>query len=248
MDLKEQNAIDGDPMRHWYYVAKHRAIRSLIGRRQFDRALDVGAGSGVFSRLLLADGAIRHATCVDPNYADDWVGQRRSDRIAFRKSVDEVDADLVLMIDVIEHVDDDVGLIADYARRARSGARFVISVPAFSFLWSGHDEFLEHRRRYTLGQLNSVAARAGLDVIESRYFFGMILPAVAALRLADRALKGDKPATGSALKAAPRWLNGALIAVHEIERTALFPVNRVAGVTAFCLAEKRDAAWAAAAA
>ena len=248
MDLKEQGAIGGDPMRHWYYVAKHRAIRSLIGRRHIDRVLDVGAGAGVFSRLLLADGAIGHATCVDPNYADDWVGQRRSDRIAFRKSVSEVDADLVLMIDVIEHVDDDVGLIADYARRARSGARFVISVPAFNFLWSGHDEFLEHRRRYTLEGLRSVVARAGLDVLDARYFFGMLFPAVAALRMADRALKGDGPATESALKAAPRWLNGALIAMHEVERAALFPVNRFAGVTAFCLAEKRDMAQAGAAA
>ena len=47
MDLKEENAIGGDPMAHWYYIAKCRAIRSLIGSRQFDRVLDVGAGSGL---------------------------------------------------------------------------------------------------------------------------------------------------------------------------------------------------------
>ncbi|NWG70024.1 MAG: methyltransferase domain-containing protein [Parvularculaceae bacterium] len=247
MDLKEENAIGGDPMAHWYYVAKHRAILDLIGKRPYDRALDVGAGSGVFSRMLLAEGMVRHATCVDPNYPQDWIGQRRSDRIAFKRSVSEVDAELILMIDVIEHVDDDVGLVADYARRAPAGARFVVSVPAFNFLWSGHDEFLEHRRRYTLDQLQGVVAGAGLHVVDTRYFFGMLFPAVAALRLAGRALKGDKPAT-SAMRAAPRWLNNALIAVHEIERAALFPVNRFAGVTAFCLAEKRSMALPSAAA
>lgn len=241
MDLKEESALGGDPMSHWYYVAKCRAIESLIGARKIERILDVGAGSGVISRKLIADGVARQAICVDPNYEDDWVGARRSDRIQFRKSVEEVDADLVLMIDVIEHVDDDRGLIAEYAAKAPSGARFVISVPAFDFLWSSHDEFLEHRRRYTLERLKGVVASAGLDVVDARYFFGAIFPAVAALRMAERALKGEKPATSSTLKAAPRWLNDALVAVCDLERAALFPVNRLAGVTAFCLAKKRGA-------
>ena len=198
--------------------------------------------------MLLAEGAVRHATCVDPNYQDEWTGARRSDRISFRKSVSEVDAELVLMIDVLEHVDDDRGLIAQYAAMAPSGARFLLTVPAFNFLWSSHDEFLEHRRRYTLDELKAVVTAAGLDVIDTRYFFGMIFPAVAALRMASRALQGDKPATQSGLKAAPQWLNDALVALHDLERAALFPVNRLAGVTAFCLAEKRGAAKGAAAA
>ena len=240
MDLKEESAIGGDPMSHWYYIAKCRAIRSMLGGKTVDRLIDVGAGSGVFSRMLLADGAARHATCVDPNYKDDWVGQRKSDRIAFRKSVEDVEADLVLMIDVIEHVDDDKGFIAEYAAKAPSGARFLVSAPAFEFLWSSHDEFLEHKRRYTLDQLKGVVTAAGLDVVDARYFFGMLFPAVAALRAVDRAMKGDRPATRSALKAAPRWLNDALVAIHDLERAALFPVNRMAGVTAFCLAEKRN--------
>lgn len=238
MDLKEENAIGGDPKNHWYYISKARAIKSLIGPEPVASLLDVGAGSGVFSRILVEDGAAGKATCVDPNYAEEWIGARRADRIAYRRSVETVDAPLVLMIDVIEHVDDDVALIADYAKRAKAGTRFVISVPAFDFLWSSHDEFLEHRRRYTLETLTAAVEGAGLEVNAARYFFGMLFPAVAALRLADRALKGDKEATQSALKAAPDWLNKTLVAIHDVERAALFPVNKIAGVTAFCLATK----------
>ena len=54
------------------------------------------------------------------------------------------------MMDVLEHVSDDVGLVREYAKRAKPGTRFVVSVPAFMWLWSGHDVFLEHHRRYTL--------------------------------------------------------------------------------------------------
>lgn len=242
MDLKEERAIGGDPKRHWYYIAKGRAIMSLVSGAPTERLLDVGAGSGVFSEMLVEKGIAKRSTCVDPNYEDDWVGARSGDKIAYRRAVERTDADLVLMIDVIEHVDDDKGLVAHYAATAAPGTRFLISVPAFEFLWSSHDDFLEHRRRYTLEGLQDVVRRAGLEVVAARYFFGLLFPAAAAMRLADRALKGDREATQSALKAAPDWLNKALVAVHDVERLALFPFNRLAGVTAFCLAEKRAVA------
>lgn len=238
MDLKEENAIGGDPGSHWYYISKGRAIKALIGRERARSLVDVGAGSGVFSRMLVEEGFAERAVCVDPNYTEEWVGSRRTDRIAWLRKVDTVDADLVLMIDVIEHVDDDAGLISDYVKMAAPGTRFIISAPAFNFLWSSHDDFLEHRRRYTLKSLQCAVEAAGLEPVETRYFFGMLFPAAALLRIADRALKGDKEATQSALKSAPDWLNDALVAVHDLERAALFPFNRLAGVTAFCVARK----------
>ncbi|MDZ7628298.1 MAG: methyltransferase domain-containing protein [Parvularculaceae bacterium] len=238
MDLKEERAIGGDPASHWYYISKGRAIRALIGEAHHDGVLDVGAGSGVFSRMLTAEGIAERATCVDPNYSDAQMKTASTGRVRYVRSVTETNASLVLMIDVIEHVDDDVALVADYAAIAPAGARFIISVPAFNFLWSSHDDFLEHRRRYTLETLEQTVIAAGLKPLSTRYFFGALFPAVAALRLADRALKGDKQAAASALKAAPEWLNRSLVAIHDVERAALFPFNKLAGVTAFCLAEK----------
>jgi len=238
MDLKEERAIGGDPSAHWYYIAKGRAIKALLGDAPIKTVLDVGAGSGVFSRMLVDEGRAGRAVCVDPHYDDEFMRARRTEEIDYVRSAGEVDADTLLMIDVIEHVDDDVALVRDYVSRAVPGARFLVSVPAFQFLWSSHDEFLEHRRRYTLAGLKTTIEAAGLEVRELRYFFGFLFPAVAALRLAGNALQGDKEATASQLKAAPQWLNKSLIAIHDFERAALFPFNKLAGVTAFCLAEK----------
>jgi hypothetical protein len=64
--------------------------------------------------------------------------------LLFRRSVDQSDADLVLLMDVIEHVEDDVGLVREYANKVAPGTRFITTVPAFMWLWSGHDVFLEH--------------------------------------------------------------------------------------------------------
>ena len=238
MDLKEETAIGGDPASHWYYISKGRAIKSLLGSEPIDNLLDVGAGSGVFSRMLLRDGLATQATCVDPNYDDAFINAHNEDKISFVRNAETADADTVIMIDVIEHVDDDVALMRDYVDTAKPGTRFLISVPAFNFLWSSHDDFLEHRRRYSLATLKSSVEAAGLQPVKLNYFFGLLFPAVAALRFAGNALRGDKEATHSDLKPAPGWLNASLVAMHDLERAALFPLNRVAGVTAFCLAEK----------
>ncbi|MEZ5896136.1 MAG: methyltransferase domain-containing protein, partial [Parvularculaceae bacterium] len=211
MDLKEEQAIGGDPASHWYYIAKGRAIKALLGvglgadkRRS---VLDVGAGSGVFSHMLVRDGIAQRAVCVDPNYDAATINTRSDERIRFVHNVTATDADTVLMIDVIEHVDDDVALIRDYARIVNPGTQFILSVPAFDFLWSEHDDFLEHRRRYTLDRLRASVVAAGLQPVETRYFFGMLFPAVAAMRLAANAMRGDRQAEKSALKVAPEWLN-----------------------------------------
>ena len=238
MDLREERAVGGDPSTHWYYIAKGRAIKSLLGDAAVESVLDVGAGSGVFSRLLVEEGLAGRALCIDPHYTDAEIAATGDVRIARVRAADRPAAPLVLMIDVIEHVDDDVGLVSLYAETAPPGARFLISVPAFDLLWSSHDDFLEHRRRYSTQELHYVVERSGLELIDTRYFFGLLFPAVAALRLADRAMKGDREAKESALKAAPGWLNDALVAIHDFERRTLFPVNRLAGVTAFALARK----------
>ena len=239
MDLKEEEAIGGDPAAHWYYIAKGRAIRSLIGARRGGALLDVGAGSGVFARMLTDAGVASSAICVDPNYTDAFLAGQEGGAVRHVRAVTENPAPLVLMIDVIEHVDDDAGLIRAYADMSAPGTRFLVSVPAFNFLWSSHDEFLEHRRRYTLASLEAAVRAAGLEPLKRRYFFGLLFPAVAASRIVGGALGGADKAKASALKPAPGWLNAMLVAIHDVERALVFPANRIAGVTAFCLAEKR---------
>ena len=66
----------------------------------------------------------------------------------------------IVLSDVIEHVDDDVGALRVAARLAAPGSRLVITVPAFQFLWSRHDETFEHRRRYSARQLLQVVRAA----------------------------------------------------------------------------------------
>jgi hypothetical protein len=113
---------------------------------------------------------------------------------------------------------------------AAPGAFAVISVPAFPSLFSAHDRFLDHKRRYRMNSLEEVARAAGLNIVSARYFFAMILPLVATLRLLER--QGPPK---SSLMPHPRPVNDLLTFAHRME-LPFFRFNKVGGLSVFCLA------------
>lgn len=235
MDLRE-SAILGDTIGdHWYYRSKAAALMRIIGPLAPGKILDVGAGSGFFSRYLLEHTGAMGAVCVDPGYEFEWDHTVAGKAIHFRHSVDAVDAGLVLMMDVLEHVDDDVGLLRWYASRVLRGTPVVVTVPAFRFLWSAHDEYLEHKRRYTLSGLEAVVRKAGLSIQCGAFYFGAVLPIAVALRMSARLLPRNRRPAGSQLMRHDSITNALLAGVCRLE-LPLLRWNRLGGLTIFCLA------------
>lgn len=237
MDLKEEHILGDQVASHWYYRAKLAAVTALAHDIRAEHLLDVGAGSGYFSRALLARTDVRRATCVDLGYTGDRDDSVAGKPIVYRSQIGEIDAQCVLMLDVIEHVADDVGLVADYVAKVPRGAQFIIAVPAFMWLWSGHDVFLEHHRRYTLPQVEAVLRRAGLSVERGCYFYAAVLPLVAAVRLAKRRADPDAP-PASDMRRYPGPVNAALLALCRAE-VPVMRFNRLGGTTALVRAVKR---------
>jgi len=236
LDLKELDILGDGVADHWYYRAKAQALTTLLGAPA-DEVLDIGAGSGFFSRHLLAAGLAQRACCVDPFYANDYEETVAGKPILFRRSIGQSNADVVLLMDVLEHVDDDVGLLREYVARVRSGSRFVISVPAFQSLWSPHDIFLEHRRRYRLPQIEQVATEAGLVVTTGCYGFSTLFPVAAATRFVARVATANGAPARSQLKRHSPWMNATLYALCRWEHPWMAH-NRAFGLSAFCLAVK----------
>lgn len=236
MDIKEQELLGDAVSQHWYYTSKAAAVSHVLQGVTFERILDVGAGSGFFSRHLLSTTSAVQSLCVDPNYDRDWTESVDNKPLLFRRDAKDYAADLVLLMDVLEHVDDDEGLLTHYTRDLKSGTKVLITVPAFPFLWSAHDVFLEHRRRYTLDTLRPVVKGAGLNIVNDCYGFGLLFPLAAAMRLARR-LKDPDAQPQSDLKIHHPIINAALGAICALERP-LMNGNTLMGLSAFCLAEK----------
>lgn len=239
MDLKEEDILGDKIHGHWYYVSKGKAMRSFLGDIKASEVLDVGAGSGIFSRQLLDHNICQSAVCVDPNYAEEKEESQNGKSIKFVKSIDKTTQGLTLMMDVLEHVEDDVALLKEYADTMPENGKVLITVPAFQFMWSGHDVFLEHYRRYTIEMMEKTIREAGLRPVKSRYFFGSLFPVVVVIRFVKKILFNQGKIEGkSELKLYSDSVNSTLIILHDIERMSLFSFNKMFGLSVFCLCEK----------
>ena len=242
MDLKEEDILGDKIVSHWYYVSKGRAVRKLLGESfSTDEILDVGAGSGVFSRQLIDHNMCKGAVCVDPGYTEEREEMHNGKPLRFLRSLDKTRQTLILMMDVLEHVPGDVALLKQYTESMPEGGRVLITVPAFQFVWSGHDVFLEHYRRYTIKQLEDTIRAAGLTPVKSRYFFATLFPIVVAIRWIKNLLlnNDEKIEAKSELKLYPEWLNKMLIFAHDIERMTVYSFNRLFGLSVIALCEKK---------
>jgi SAM-dependent methyltransferase len=199
--------------RHWWFRGRRAVIWGLLRRAGVSsspRILDAGCGTG---RNLVEFGHLGEAEGVD--FSEDAVAfcHRRGLVDVRRAPLEQLpfaegQFDLILATDVIEHLDDDRRAFAELRRVATPGARLVVTVPAYMWLWSQHDVSLHHRRRYTARRLAALVGATGWEPLVRSYFYSALLPAVAAVRSA-RKLHPERNSR-SDLSLAPRALNRAL--------------------------------------
>jgi SAM-dependent methyltransferase len=236
MDLKESDSLGKDIDQHWYYRAKAKLIQKLLPVQPCQNVLDIGAGSGFFSKYLLEHGHVNLAYCQDPNYNSDTDHKIHDKVLLFRRSLPEhSDFDLILLMDVLEHVDNDIILLEGCMQYANPGALFMITVPAFQWLWSNHDVFLGHQRRYSLSLLESRVQEGGLSIVQSGYCYLSVLPIAIITRLAQKLYRKQ---AGTQLKRHHFLTNLFLYTLCLLEWPFL-KYNRLAGLTVYCLARKQ---------
>jgi hypothetical protein len=248
MDLHELASTHAptELSKHWYYRSKAKAVAHVLRNAESQSLLDVGAGSGFFAaELLRTMPSLQRGVCVDPGYpVDDSASIVNHRELRFVRTIETSDADVVLMMDVLEHVDDDSGLVRQYLGKCPA-ADFVITVPAFQQLWSTHDDFLQHRRRYSLPQLRSTLERAGLRIDQLFYFYAAVLPLAAVARLTKRMLSLARHHLGltvdspsSDLRRQPAVFNWMLGKLCEAEIN-MMSANQIAGLSVIARARLR---------
>jgi hypothetical protein len=204
MDLTE-NYIQ-DPMSHWYYRHKFRFISRCFDPRFTEavKIVDIGAGSALFTKELIKRGLVDNAIAVDTGYELDSISA--DGKIHFKRSDSYEGTDFFLMTDVLEHIEDDQAFLMSVVDQAPSGSKFVITVPALMCLWSGHDVFLKHFRRYNLHELKILVEKSGLKIDSARYLYSTVF----LIAYLHRKIFGEK--TSSQMKEAG-WLSGKIIAL-----------------------------------
>lgn len=210
---------------HWWWRAREAFLLEVIADCWQDsgrpRILDVGCGGGLFFDLLLTVGEVEG---VEPEEA--LVLDRHRGRVHVGKFDDAfvpgAAYDVVLMLDVLEHLDDPAQALRKAAGLLSVGGFIIVTVPAFMSAWTGHDEVNQHRTRYTRASFADVARRAGVDVEWSRYFFHWVYLA----KLLQRLREGSLGRRGGSLPTLPpRWLNGLLYRLSRAEMRMASPLQ-----------------------
>lgn len=178
---------------HWWYTARRRILAAVIAREialpSDARILEIGCGTGHNVPMLRAFGA------VDAVELDDDARGVASDRLGMavtKAALPALDGlapgsyDLIALLDVIEHVEQDHDGLASIRERLRPGGKILITVPAHQWMWSAHDRLNHHYRRYSAKALRVLVEGAGLKVEKLSYFNSLLFPIAVAARFVGK--------------------------------------------------------------
>ncbi len=231
---------------YWWFVGRQDIVSQQLRRLSLNAnasLLNVGSGTGGTVAMLERFGRV---TNVD--VAEEAIAFSAQQGIAVQKI--EVDQPLpftdgaydgVIALDVLEHIEHDQVSLADWYRVLRPGGIVILTVPAYPWLWSEHDEGLHHFRRYTLSELHRKFNYAGFVVRKRSYVitFSFLLIVlyrfVHSLRPSSREVMHH--ASDSYVRL-PNWLNKIFILLLKLESRLLGVMNFPFGTSILMVGQK----------
>ena len=176
--------------RHWWFEGRRDLFRRELAADSdaTGSALDVGCGTGGNLRMLrsqsftrvagvdISPDAVRY--CRRKGFGDVVLGS------AQELPFPDESFDVILLTDVLEHVEDDVAALREAGRVLGSRGLLIVTVPAFTLLWGRQDDVSHHIRRYRRREIVRRVRAAGLTVEDSYHFNWILaLPILIARRL-----------------------------------------------------------------
>jgi SAM-dependent methyltransferase len=204
--------------RHWWFRGRRSIVRRLLteiappgsGRR----IVDVGCGTGA-NIASLTDAYMCHG--IDPSAEGIDLARKRFPAVHFTCGLapdafgsEERDADVLLAMDVMEHVPDDFAFVSGLLGALKPGGHLLVTVPADESLWSPHDENFGHYRRYTRDRLERVWRDLPVKPALVSHYMARLLPAVRAVRGLNRLRGRAAGAAGTDFTMPPAWVNTGL--------------------------------------
>ena len=173
---------------NWYNQHRFNIVAKFMRNSDKQKLLDYGCGNGIFLKYLLNNNWSLSLSGFDPYLTSKDTNEIKvlvDKGINFHKQFNNVvntTYDVVTALDVIEHIKDDKKALIDINKILKPDGKFLLIVPSSPWLYSLHDTAVGHYRRYDSASIQNVLTAAGFTVVEQRYFFIFLIPAVLLLK------------------------------------------------------------------
>jgi len=231
---------------NWWYRSRRLLVRRQVEAeaKRIDgklKILDVACATGMSFRFLSDLGDIRGIDISTETI--DYCSRRGINEIVQCDAMDlpfkDNSFDLILALDACEHFEDDQKSLNEMNRVLKPGGASIVTVPAFMFLWSPHDDSFHHIRRYTRPELRSKLIKSGMTPLRVSYYSFFLMPPVWLFRKM-RSIFGNKAEKKSDFFVPiPAPAEAILRLIMGIERFIMRIVNLPFGVSLFSVNRKR---------
>jgi SAM-dependent methyltransferase len=241
MESSEYAKLAAFENKYWWHVGRRsivaRQIAKLNREKQQLKILNVGSGTGGTVEILA-----QHGRVLNIDQSKEAVrlmqesGYQALEMDGANTPLEKDQFDLVAALDVLEHIQDDESALREWQRLLKPGGYVLLTVPAYQWLWSGHDVSLGHFRRYTASRLEKVVRAAGFEMCKRSYAITFSFPLIAAFRICQKLFR---PAVRkSSYVQLPDFLNSIFIGVLRMESFLLEIFNLPIGTSVLVIARK----------
>ena len=229
---------------YWWHVGRKyivsNILEQILPKDQHYTILNIGCGTGGTVPLLSKFGRV-----VNIDTSDEALSICRTLGVSNVIKIDrkalpfqKESFELAIALDVLEHIENDLEVLKEWNGLLKPGGKLVLTVPAYQWLWSEHDESLHHYRRYTASKLHQLLNLAGYKVDKRSYAIFSTFPLIVGYRLIRSIL--PKKERSSSYVFLPSSINSLLIGILKIEATVLKYINIPFGTSILVVAKKND--------
>ena len=228
---------------YWWHAGRKSIISQQmrkLGLSKNAKILNVGCGTGGMIPLFeqygdvvnidVSDEALKY--CKQLGFRN--LKKYNGTTVPFKDS----SYDLVVATDVLEHIEDDQAALKEWRRVLKPGGHMLITVPAYQWLWSDHDQELHHHRRYTASGLHRKTNEESLRVRKKTYAITFSFPLIVGYRLIDSILPNRKKKANTSYVLLPRPINSLFTNLLRLEAQCLRVINFPFGTSILLIAEK----------
>jgi len=245
MKDKEIQRISEFEEDYWWFIGRKKIIQTMIEnelkKNRNLKILDVGCGTGGTTSDLKRFGAVYG---IDFSFSALQFSTKRGLQV-LKGAVNKLPFlddtfDMITMFDALEHIEDDLLVVKELSRILKKTGMIFITVPAYQFLWSGHDVAVSHFRRYNSKSISKVVSKGGLTMYRMSYFITIPFLPIALFRLFSK-LKTKKPKSDLAVIRFPKLIDKIFQNILFFESKLLQKINLPFGLSIICVAKIKAA-------